>query len=206
MQLGFPMSSQLAKYFSLIYMTTEWGGCCILVFSLNISAAHHSCWIQTDDGTIHQKDRRKLLIRWWEVKTSPSFNNTSRLLGLCYTVDRAAKDLTPHKTPSLLFKEKGLKIKICSGIPVQIAQRLQIHCWGFPQKASQQGEQRNLLLLLPQERAPARHSPMPKALPGRMCSAGQSYPCAFPLQGSEAANADMRGNPTPTFTNRKAFN
>lgn len=136
----------------------------------------------------------------------PCFNNTSRLLGLCYTVDHAVKDLTPHKTPSLLFKEKGLKIKICSGIPVQIAQRLQIYCWGFPQKASQQGVLRNLLLLLPQERAPARHSPMPKALPGRMCSAGQSYPCAFLLQGSEAATVDMRGNPPPTFTNRKAFN
>lgn len=136
----------------------------------------------------------------------PLFNNTSRLLGLCYTVDRATKDLTLHKTPSLLFKEKDLKIKICSRVPMQIAQRLQIHCWGFPQKESQQGEQRNLLLLLPQERAPARHSPMPKALPGQMCSPGQSYPCAFLLQGSEAANADTRGNPLPTFTNKKAFN
>lgn len=74
--------------------------------------------------------------------------------------------------------------------------------------ANQQKRHHNLLLVLPQEEAPAWHPPatysqMPKILLKLMYSLSQSYPHL--LQASEAPCEDTRGIPLPTFTNEKAF-
>lgn len=66
-------------------------GCCTYVFTKQKYIL--PLGLYTVRFYIHQKDGRKLFIRWWDVNTS-FFNNALMLLGFYYSVDYVSKHLT----------------------------------------------------------------------------------------------------------------